>query len=381
MENCNYKIGVLILIAAVLSLNKAEIEESCRKFSRYMTWMKERIEIKEKFDYIPEKYGCVTPHSVFGVRFDNQCIDAEVKLAKIVTRVAQYYKDDVHVSLKKFESTADKCKDVLDPPDQCIQDLLSNTKVHQKYRSIDGRGNNAKNPHWGASATPFSRFSPKNYEDGIYSIKKSVVDGSDLPNARLLVQEVLTKAFRSTPPPETLNVVALLIILFATHDLHYQVPMQPKGGDKEILCCSKNRYPLPLETLSNNACLSIEVSKADILYKNGKIGCLNMVRTQIGELPGQIEPGEIMDHATGYIDLSLIYGNHESQTKELRLYKEGKLRMGKNNLLPVNANDEYIKAMDRFVAVPVASIWPSLFARNHNHLTERLAALNPHWND
>lgn len=54
------------------------------------------------------------------------------------------------------------------------KEVKKSTTWHFKYRSIDGRGNNLKNPEWGASDTPFSRFGLKNYEDGIYPIKKSV---------------------------------------------------------------------------------------------------------------------------------------------------------------------------------------------------------------
>lgn len=37
--------------------------------------------------------------------------------------------------------------------------------------------------------------------------------------------------------------------------------------------------------------------------------------------------------------------------------------------------------MDRFVATPIGAIWPAIFSRNHNHLAERLAKLQPKWDD
>lgn len=106
-----------------------------------------------------------------------------------------------------------------------------------------------------------------------------------------------------------------------------------------------------------------------------------MVRSQIAEFQDDVQAGEILNQATSYLDLSLIYGNDETETKQIRLYENGKFRMGKNNVLPVDSNGKYLKSMDRFVAVPIASVWPALFARNHNHLAERLAILNPHWSD
>lgn len=322
-----------------------------------------------------ERIGYVTPDNIFGSQIDGKCNDVQVQQANIHTIGAQTFKKEYQMSVDDYESLAVRCHDSGYIAHQCMKNLQHTTNVHQKYRSIDGWYNNLKNPDWGAASTPFSRFDSRNYEDGIYSIKKS------LPNARLLVQEVLTKAVRSPPPSLTYNLLGLLVILFATHDLHYQVPMQPKSTDKEIRCCSKDgQFVLP-PAFSNSACLPIEISEDDSFYKNGNIGCLNMVRSQIGEYSGDVQAGEILNQATAYLDLSLIYGNHDSELKQIRLYKNGQFRMGKNNVLPVDSNGKYLKSMNRFIAVPIASIWPAVFTRNHNHLAERLGILNPHWDD
>lgn len=339
---------------------------------------KKTVEAKEAHNLILEQMSYVTPHSVFGVQFSGKCIDTQVKNAKIHTVGAQAYSKIYNLSVDDFESLAVRCNNFESFPDECK--INEGRTTHDKYRSIDGRNNNLKNPYWGASNTPFSRFGSRNYEDGIYSIKKSVT-GSDLPNARLLVQEILAKAVRAPPPSLSYNSLGLLIILFATHDLHYQVPMQPKFADKEILCCSHDRRNVLPASVSNSACLPIEISKNDSFYKDGPIGCLNMVRSEIGESPNDVQAGEILNQATAYLDLSLIYGNHESELKRIRLYESGKFRMGKNNVLPVDSSGQYLQSMSRFVALPMASIWPALFARNHNHLAERLAILNPQWTD
>lgn len=338
-----------------------------------MVKVKADVEAREKYDRNLESIGLVTPHNVFGVRVCDQCYGAAPKRAKIHTAGAQTFNKRFNMTGEEYESLAVRCKDF-----EITDNAGQSTQL--KYRSIDGRNNNAKNPNWGASGTPFSRFGPKNYQDGIYSIKKSV-SGSDLPNVRLLVEQVLNKAVRSPTPNLSYNVLGLLIILFATHDLHYQIPMQPKNVDDEILCCTHDKHGvLPAHSL-NSACLPIEVSKNDSCYKNDKIGCLNMVRSQIGEFPNDVQAGEIVNQATSFLDLSLIYGNRESDLKPIRLFEDGKFRMGKNNLLPVDSNGKYLKSMDRFTAVPLGSIWPSLFARNHNHLAERLTELNRHWDD
>lgn len=342
--------------------------------------VKSNVEAKDRHNAILERIGYVTPDSVFGGQISDECIDLQVQRSKIHTVGAQTFKQEYNMSVVDYESLAVECNESVSICQQCKKDRQLPTKVHQKYRSIDGRDNNLKNSDWGAAGTPFSRFGSRNYEDGVYSIKKSVT-GADLPNARLLVQEVLTKAVRSPPPILTYNLLGLLVILFATHDLHHQAPMQPKWADKDIRCCSKDGHVALSPGFSNSACLPIEISEEDPFYKNANIGCLNMVRSQIGEYCDDVQAGAILNHATAYLDLSLIYGNHDSELKQIRLYKNGRFRMGKNNVLPVDSNGQYLKSMKRFVAVPMASIWPAIFARNHNHLAERLAILNPQWKD
>lgn len=320
----------------------------------------------------------MTRSTVFRVDSCNDYVDNQVKQAKILTIAAQFFKNEFHMSLDEFESLAKKCM-VEDRPS-----LQHNKKPvsRSKYRSIDGRGNNLKNPDWGSSDTPFARYIPSNYQDGIYAIRKSVT-GSDLPNARHIMQEVLLKSVRSPPPPMQYNIMGLTIILFATHDLHYQVPMQIKCSDGGIRCCSReNHHVLPTD-LSNSACLPIAISEKDSFYKTGNIGCQNMVRSQIGnyQQSANVKAGQILNRATAFLDLSLIYGNYESELRPIRLYRGGKLRLGKNNVLPVDSRGKHIPSMDRFIATPMGAIWPALFSRNHNHLAERLAKLKPTWDD
>lgn len=185
-----------------------------------MKSVKRTVKSQNVHNLILEKSGFVTSHSIFGALGSDICIERQVTNAKIHTFGAQAFNQAYNMSVDDYESLAVRCKYFGKIPSECRTDEGRTT--HDKYRSIDGRGNNLRNPYWGASNTPFTRFGGRNYEDGIYAIKKSV-NGSDLPNARLLVQEVLTKAVRSPPPSLTYNLIGLLIILFATHDLHYQV--------------------------------------------------------------------------------------------------------------------------------------------------------------
>ncbi len=325
---------------------------------------------ESKFDAFLEQIGFLKRPFLFAVDTCNKVLDNQVKYAKMQTIAAQIYKNEFGMDLNEFEALARKC----------MKEPKQKMKAHPKYRSVDGRGNNLKNPEWGSADSPFARFGLKNYEDGIYKIKKSVT-GAELPNARLLVREVLMKAVRSTPPKITYNMMGLLIILFATHDLHYQIPTTPQCKNADIRCCSKDSQDALPNDLTHSACLPIEISKEDSFYKTGNIGCLNMVRSHLGTYSRDVKPGQILNRATAYMDLSLIYGNHDSELEAIRLYKGGKLRMNKYNILPVDSTGRYLPSMDRFIVTPIASIWPVLFSRNHNNLAERLAKLNKHWDE
>ncbi|KAG4079905.1 hypothetical protein HA402_015036 [Bradysia odoriphaga] len=366
----------IVVISLVLSSSRSEGSNllnqklGCLDFSLTMLKAKTLVGSETMQNGFLERIGFLKSPFLFSVDSCNAALNTKVKNAKVQTIAAQIYRSEYNITLQEFETLANKC----------IKARSPKISAHPKYRSIDGRGNNLKNPEWGASDTPFSRYGPQNYEDGIYKIRKSVT-GADLPNARLLVQNLLMKAVRSPPPKVTYNMMGLLIILFATHDLHYQVPTTPHCKDADIRCCSKDgQYALPND-LSNPACFPIEISKDDPFYKHENIGCLNVVRSQLGTYSNVVKPGQILNRATAYLDLSLIYGNHESELRPIRLYKGGKLRMGKGNLLPVDFNGKYLPSMDRFIVTPIASIWPALFARNHNNLAARLAKLNKHWDD
>lgn len=325
-----------------------------------------------------ESIGYVSPDYVFGAApIYKTCTAINLKNAELHTVAAQSFKSEFNMPLDQFQSIAKQCQTFESPP--CTSLDTEKTK-HPKYRPINGQGNNLKNPEWGVAGAPFLRFGSKNYEDKVYSIKRSVAD-LDLPNPRTIVQEILWNAVTSTPPEYTYNTFTILSTLFVTHDVHYQVQTQPKNRSDEIRCCSKNSESVLPPSLSNVACLPIEISKNDSFYKNGNIGCLNMVRSQVAENTNEVQAGEILNLATSYLDLSLIYGSHESELIPIRSYENGTFRMGANGVLPVDVNEQYIKPMKRFTDVPLACIWPSLLSRNHNQMAQRLAKLNPHWSD
>lgn len=323
-----------------------------------------------------EKAGFIINDNIFGAAptYDT-CSISTGNNARLHIVGAQQYQKKYRATLDEYTTLVVKCN-VFEPiPTGCRQTFTT----RPKYRSIDGRGNNLNQPEFGASDTPFARFAPKKFQDGVDTVKKAV-SGRPLPNPRDLVQNVLKKGIRAQPPALAYGTFALMTVLFITHDVHYQTPIQPSNQQQEIQCCTADRSKALPATQLNPSCFPIEIPSNDTFY-HGNVGCINLVRSQRAEYTDKVQPGEVMNRATSYLDLSLIYGNHQSELDPIRAKSGGLLRMGKNNVLPVDINGNYIPSMRRFTMVPMASIWPSLFAQNHNNLAKRLALLNTQWDD
>jgi peroxidase len=287
----------------------------------------------------------------------------------VFTETAKLFADRNSSDLSSFEDHA-----------SCLGRSEISLNSHPKYRSIDGYGNNLKHPHWGTPGTSFGRFSPKAYDDGIHSIRKSV-NGSDLPNPRFLVQNILLNAEKTPRNQNTPNQLINFLVLYLSHDLAHQSPIQAFDSPAEVRCCSKENFQVLPSSLSHSACLPIAIGVEDSFYKSANVRCLNFVRAQLATSPSRIQPGEILNKATSFLDLSIVYGNSESESRSGRSFTGGKLNMGAKNILPVDQNGNYLESSHRLIVTPVAAIWPAIFARNHNYLADGLSKTNPNWND
>ncbi|KAG4078673.1 hypothetical protein HA402_015263 [Bradysia odoriphaga] len=350
---------------------------SCKKFRPIMTEIRSSVQSEDSRDAFLERIGNTYDDNIFGASptYDT-CSVVTGKIARLHTIAAQIFAEEYNISVDDFKTLVKRCNEN-EPIDETCRTASAPAP---KYRPIDGRGNNLNHPEYGASDTPFARFGPIGFEDGINTVKKAV-SGADLPNPRFIVRNALTQAVRAPPPPLAYGVFALMTVLFITHDVHYQTAVQPSNPEQEIQCCTADsKYKLDRDA-SHPSCFPIEIARNDSIYGSENIGCINLVRSERAEYTDEVQPGQIMNRATSFLDLSLLYGNHKSELDPIRLYKDGLLRMGPNNVLPVDANGNHIPSMRRFTMVPMASIWPALFARNHNTIAGELKILNPCWDD
>ena len=228
--------------------------------------------------------------------------------------------------------------------------------------------------------TPFSRFTPKNYEDSVRSMKKSVT-GNELPNARQIVQEVLTKAKKYSRTSNEPGELFFFAVLLVNHDVAFQVPSEAINSCKEIRCCAKQNKGVLDSQLQNSECAPIAISKDDSFYNESGVKCLNFLRSEVATSPEKIQYGEILNKVTSAMDLSIIYGSQITETNKIRSFVDGKLNTGTKNVLPTDKFGEYTSVSTRLTSVVQSAIFPTLFTRNHNHMCDDLKALNPHWND
>lgn len=363
------------LLALLLTFQVSEIitsHLSCEDFTSVYRKAKRLIDGRCQFDRRLQSTGRVVmePHDI---GFLNPRESREKYLncreADVFTETAKLLADKNLTELDSFDDYG-----------YCLGRSLKPEIDHPKYRAIDGFGNNLKNPHWGASKSPFKRFAPKAYDDGVHSIRRSVT-GAELPNPRKIVQNVLLKAEKVGKPKNLPNMLISLIVLYLTHDMAHQVPSETFSNGEGIRCCSSRNRDVLSPSLMHSSCLPISIADDDPFYRHGDIGCLNLHRSVLSSPKCCLQFGEIRNKATSFLDHSIVYGTEESAARSIRTLEKGRLRLDKKNVLPVDRRGRYLDSSERLTAVPIGVLWPALFARNHNKLAESLLVINPQWSD
>lgn len=92
-------------------------------------------------------------------------------------------------------------------------------------------------------------------------------------------------------------------------------------------------------------------------------------------------PGEPANRATAFADLSIIYGCDPVEALKIRSFSQGSILTNENQIIPVDANGALTKIGSRLAVVITGTVWASLFLRQHNSLADRLATMNPKWDD
>ncbi|KAJ8733052.1 hypothetical protein PYW07_015651 [Mythimna separata] len=263
----------------------------------------------------------------------------------------------------------------------CINDIEPCNP--EEWRRLDGSCNNLRQPTRGATHTPLYRMLPAAYDKGCNGQK------SNLPLVRRLRTSFLAEA---KVPDQTFTMLAAYFLLFITIDitnLHDIVNYVQWTSH----CCAPKGKEDPM-------CAPIEVPADDPYHRFTGIRCLNLTKPLTFQTMGcrrKDTPPERILSATPLFDLSTVYGNTLDKSLAGRAYRDGLLKFevedgriwppqDKNNpdcILNRKPRETRCHKMpsdetNTLIPINLLSIW---FWRHHNHIADRLAKINPSWDD
>lgn len=112
---------------------------------------------------------------------------AELNLAtgQVLTKKFDLSHDEILNALPMIDMSSSKFywKDL------CPKHIRSMTCTKSRYRTITAHCNNLKHSSWGAAKTPYSRYLPPDYADGL-TLPRASKSGEPLPSARLITSIV-----------------------------------------------------------------------------------------------------------------------------------------------------------------------------------------------
>ncbi|XP_074027515.1 uncharacterized protein [Leptinotarsa decemlineata] len=263
----------------------------------------------------------------------------------------------------------------------------------QRYRTADGTCNNLAEPWKGSAMLPLQRFLPPIYEDGIQSIRRSVL-GPRLPSARDISVKIHGESNKE------LKSVTLMFMQwgqFIDHDITSVVKSRSFNGSIPRCCDGGGRRMLPPE-LTHPSCLPISVSSDDWFFGKFGIRCMEFLRSAPStRIDCDLGWREQINQVTPFIDASTIYGSDIEISDSIRTFRNGKITYGRNDnveaLQPPDppggelcragalTTDCFEPGDGRVTEQPGLTAVHTVWIRFHNKVATVLSRNNPHWSD
>ncbi|XP_040914825.1 eosinophil peroxidase [Toxotes jaculatrix] len=291
-------------------------------------------------------------------------------------------------------------------PPQC-----RSTPNINKYRTATSVCNNLNNPRLGASNTPFTRWLPTEYDDGISQPKgwnNRTVNNFLLPLVRQVSNNILSTTDAGVVSDRELSYMVTFFGQWNDHDLSF-TPFSPsiRSFSNGVNCDDSCEKTEP--------CIPIPIPPGDPRLPSRPDSCIPSFRSaptcgtgySAYNFGGEPNKREQINALTAFLDLGQVYGSEEKLALSLRdLTNDGGLmrvnteyKDNGRELLPFHplqvnmcatrkrvTNDTNAKEVPCFIAgdvrvdenIALTSIH-TLFLREHNRLARALKALNPHW--
>ncbi|HUE88362.1 MAG TPA: peroxidase family protein [Vicinamibacterales bacterium] len=212
-------------------------------------------------------------------------------------------------------------------------------------RTLDGTHNDLHHPRMGCVGARFGRNFPLEH------VFPATADRLT-PSPRLVSRELMTRdEFR---PATTLNLMAAAWIQFMVHD--WFVHDTDVAGDR----------------------IDIPLPPGD----DWPTGSMSVGRTVVDPAPaGSTRPPAFTNQNSHWWDASQVYGTSRPLAARLRSGEGGRLKVDASGLLPVDPDTgiDFTGFSDNWW-VGLAMLH-TLFTREHNHICDQLAALQPSWTD
>ena len=247
------------------------------------------------------------------------------------------------------------------------------TDNDEPYRTIDGSGNNKRNPQMNQAEVQLIRLADPDYADGISSLA-----GADRPNPRTISNKVnvhplpgsnLVNEQGLIPNPDSATNFVWLWGQFMDHDITFS---EDRAEPANIKIPSGDDIFDPQST-----------GTVEMFFNRA----MNDPETGSPDKP-ENGPRQQLNKITGWIDASTVYGSDSKRANALRTSDEsGKLKTSSGNFLPYNEQglpNFRFRGPDFFLAgderanenIGLTSLH-TLFVREHNRLAEKIKENNP----
>ncbi|KAM3599681.1 uncharacterized protein V6R79_009692 [Siganus canaliculatus] len=280
-----------------------------------------------------------------------------------------------------------------------------------KYRTITSICNNLEDPRRGSSNTPFTRWLPAQYDDGISQPKgflNQTVNDFFLPLVRQVSNNILSTTDAGVVSDTEFTHMVTIFGQWNDHDLTF-TPFSPsiRSFSNGVNCEESCERTEP--------CIPIPIPPNDPRFSPGPENCIPSFRSapvcgtgfSAYNFGGEPKPREQLNELTAFLDNSQVYGSEDKLALSLRevntslglLRVNGEFKDNGRELLPFHplqvsmcatrarvTNDSNAREVPCFIAgdvrvdenIALTSLH-TLFVREHNRLARALKRINPHW--
>ncbi|MEZ5452066.1 MAG: peroxidase family protein [Thiothrix sp.] len=219
-----------------------------------------------------------------------------------------------------------------------------------EYRSIDGTGNNLKNPELGSADQAEIRIMPVDT-----SREPGGTTFNNLPSPRE-VSNAVSAQEGSTTNSKGLSDMFWVWGQFLDHDI-------------TLVHTTADEYE------------NIAIPSPDPYFDPNGTGTATMGFTRSAyELDANGQRQQI-NSITSFIDGSNVYGSDEATADSLRAHEGGKMVMNDGELMPEDTTGQYMAGDVRANENPALTSMHTLWVREHNRIADELAQQHPEWSD